>query len=183
MKQYTNPSAIRSREMLVCALLVLMQERPYQEISIKDIAEKADLNRRTFYRNFASKDDILFYHGKQLVEQLGLSIQSKGLFTFRAICESYFEFWLLNLDFLELLQKNNLLYFLFEQFDQYHDQLHLFLPNVTHKEAAHFSVAFALGGFWSTLVQWLNTGAKQSPSYMADLICNTIQNPFEGQNS
>lgn len=178
MKQSANPSAVRSCKMLADALLLLMNEKPYQEISIKDIAEKADLNRRTFYRNFASKDDILFYYGKQLIEQLGKSIQSKGLYTFHSISESYFEFWLLNLDFLKLLQKNNLLYFLFEQFDQYHNQLHLFLPNATHKEETQFSIAFALGGFWSTLVQWLNTGATQSPKDMADLICNTIKNPF-----
>ena len=181
MKQSTNPSAIRSRQMLTDSLLILMQEKTYQQISIKDIAEKADLNRRTFYRNFITKDDILFCHGKQLIEQLGKNIQSKGLYSFHSICESYFEFWLQNLDFLKLLKKNNLLYFLFEQFDQYHNQLHLFLPNIEHKEATRFSVAFALGGFWSTLVQWLNTGAEQSPSYMADLICNTVQNPFINQ--
>ena len=181
MKQSTNPSAIRSRKMLIDALLILMHEKSYHEINIKDIAEKADLNRRTFYRNFTSKDDILFCYGKQLVEQLGKSIQREGVFSFRSICESYFEFWLKNLDFLKLLKKNNLLYFLFEQFDQYHNQLHLFIPNAEHKEATQFSVAFALGGFWSTLVQWLNTGTKQSPSYMADLICNTLQNPFTEQ--
>ena len=183
MKQSKNPSAIRSREMLTHALLLIMQQKPYQEISIKDIAEKADLNRRTFYRNFTSKDEILFCHGKQLVEQLGMNIQSKGSITFHSICESYFEFWLTNIDFLKLLQKNNLLYYLFEQFDQYHDQLHLFLPHVTHKETPQFSIAFALGGFWSTLVQWLNTGAEQSPFYMADLICNTVQNPFPKLNT
>ena len=178
MKQSTNPSAIRSRKMLTSSLLILMYQKPYQEISIKDIAERADVNRRTFYRNFESKDDILFYYGKLLVGQLGRSIQAKGVFSFHSICESYFEFWALNLDFLKLLKKNNLLYFLFEQFDQYHDQLHLFLPKVEHKESAEFSIAFALGGFWSALVQWLNTGAEQSPSYMADLICNTLKNPF-----
>jgi hypothetical protein len=36
MKQSVNPSAIRSREMLTEALLLLMQKKPYEEISIKD---------------------------------------------------------------------------------------------------------------------------------------------------
>lgn len=179
MKHSMNPSAIRSREMLTNALLKLMQEKPYQEINIKDISIKADLNRRTFYRNFTNKDEIIIYHGNKLVSQLGKNIQSKGDYSFPAICEAYFEFWLLNLDYLTLLKKNNMLYFLFEHFEHYHEKLHIFLPDThSHKEYEQYSTAFALGGFWSILVQWLNTGAKHSPKHMANLICNTIQNPF-----
>ena len=179
MKQSVNPSAIRSREMLTEALLLLMQKKPYEEISIKDIANKADLNRRTFYRNFESKDDIIFSYGNKIVSQLGVMIQTKGDFSFPAICESYFDFWLSNLEFLKLLKKNNMLYYLFEQFDYFHDKLHLFLPaSHAHSEDSHFSSAFALGGFWSILVEWLNDGAVQTPKYMANLICHTIKDPF-----
>lgn len=179
MMYSTNPSAIRSREMLTTALLELMKNKPYEEITIKDIALKADLNRRTFYRNFTSKEDILFQFGNNLVTQLGIMVQSKNDFSFPAICESYFEFWSLNLDFLMLLKKNNMLYFLFEQFDYFHDKLHLFLPaSHGHAEEKNFSAAFALGGFWSLLVEWLNCGARQTPKHMAKLVCNTIRDPF-----
>ena len=179
MDYSTNPSAIRSREMLTTALLALMQKKPYADISIKDISLKADLNRRTFYRNFTSKDDILFQYGNKLVVQLGLMIQSKNDFSFPTICESYFEFWSLNLDFLMLLKNNNLLYFLFEQFNYFHDKLHLFLPaSHAHAKSSPFSAAFALGGFWSLLVEWLDSGSKQSPNEMAKLICHTIKDPF-----
>lgn len=179
MKHSANPSAIRSREMLTEALLTLMQKKSYQEISIKDIATKADLNRRTFYRNFENKDDIIFTYGNELVSQLGTMIQLKEDFSFFTICESYFEFWLLNLDFLMLLKNNNMLYFLFEQFNHFHDKLHLFLPaSHEHAEDSNYSAAFALGGFWSILVEWLNSGAKRTPRYMATLICHTIRDPF-----
>lgn len=179
MDYSTNPSAIRSRDMLTNALLELMHKRPYADINIKDIALRADVNRRTFYRNFASKDDILFQYGNKLVRQMGMLIQAKNDFSFPTICEAYFEFWSLNLDFLMLLKQNNLLYFLFEQFDYFHDKLHLFLPaSHIHKEDSHFSAAFALGGFWSLLVEWLNNDAKQSPKNMAKLICSTIKDPF-----
>ncbi len=54
-----NPSAIRSQEWLVEALLFLLEEKPYHKISIKEIAEKADLDRSTFYRHFDSKQALL----------------------------------------------------------------------------------------------------------------------------
>ena len=42
------------------ALLALLKEKDYQDISITELCEKADVTRTSFYRNFKSKDDILF---------------------------------------------------------------------------------------------------------------------------
>lgn len=55
MKDTQNPIALRSREWLTNALLELMKDKPFHEISISEIAEKADLSRRTFYRFFLPK--------------------------------------------------------------------------------------------------------------------------------
>jgi len=52
IQEITNPIAIQSREWLTNALLVLMEEKEFKNISITEIATKADLSRRTFYRIF-----------------------------------------------------------------------------------------------------------------------------------
>ena len=59
MNQSQNPSSIRSRKEITDALLKLMQEHPYQDISVKQIILETNLARRTFYRNYESKDDVL----------------------------------------------------------------------------------------------------------------------------
>ena len=59
MNNTQNPSAIRSKHMITEALLKLMNEHPYQEITVKQIILETDLVRKTFYRNFSSKDDVL----------------------------------------------------------------------------------------------------------------------------
>ncbi|MBQ4270496.1 MAG: TetR/AcrR family transcriptional regulator, partial [Clostridiales bacterium] len=59
MNQSQNPSSIRSRNEIQDALLKLMEIYPYQEISVKQIILETSLARRTFYRNFNSKDDVL----------------------------------------------------------------------------------------------------------------------------
>lgn len=41
------------------ALLQLMQRKPYQEIKITDIVERAGVSRMAYYRNYQSKDEIL----------------------------------------------------------------------------------------------------------------------------
>ena len=52
MKKSQNPSAVRSRREISNALLKLMQEHPYAEISVKQIIMETSLARKTFYLNF-----------------------------------------------------------------------------------------------------------------------------------
>ena len=47
-----NPTAIKSQRWLTETLLELMEEMPYDDISIMDICKKADLSRQTFYNYF-----------------------------------------------------------------------------------------------------------------------------------
>ncbi len=41
------------------ALSLLMKEKEYKDITVADIARKADLARMTFYRNYPDKDTVL----------------------------------------------------------------------------------------------------------------------------
>ena len=45
---------------MIDALTELCRTKPFDQITIKDICEKADISRNTFYYNYKKKDDILF---------------------------------------------------------------------------------------------------------------------------
>lgn len=49
----------RSKTLMREALIGLMQEKPFSEITAKDITERADLNRATFYLHYNSVFDLL----------------------------------------------------------------------------------------------------------------------------
>ena len=59
MHDSSNPSAVRSKKEITQALLTLMRQHPYSQISVKQIIMEAKLARKTFYRNFENKDDVL----------------------------------------------------------------------------------------------------------------------------
>lgn len=59
----------RTRTMIFQAFLVILQKKPYHEISIVDIAEQADINRSTFYAHFIDKEDLL---QKMIADKLDL---------------------------------------------------------------------------------------------------------------
>jgi len=54
-----DPRVRRTHQALQQALLDLIQEQPYETISIQAITDKADLNRATFYLHFSSKEELL----------------------------------------------------------------------------------------------------------------------------
>ncbi len=61
MYEGNNPTALKSQQWLTETLLDLMEEKPYEEISIIDICKKAELSRQTFYNYFESKDELFRY--------------------------------------------------------------------------------------------------------------------------
>ncbi|MBX3011072.1 MAG: TetR/AcrR family transcriptional regulator [Caldilineaceae bacterium] len=65
----------RSRRLLADALLALVIEKRFGDISVQDIADRADMNRATFYLHFHSKEELLL---SALVEQFDELVNSFG---------------------------------------------------------------------------------------------------------
>lgn len=51
----------RTETLLTQAMLALIQEKPYADITIDDIATRADVARKTFYNHYAKKSDLLWH--------------------------------------------------------------------------------------------------------------------------
>ncbi|MCB0186687.1 MAG: TetR/AcrR family transcriptional regulator, partial [Caldilineaceae bacterium] len=65
----------RSRRLLADALLSLVTQKQFSEISIQDITDEADMNRSTFYLHFQSKEELLM---AALVERFDELVGSFG---------------------------------------------------------------------------------------------------------
>ncbi len=48
-----------TRNCIETALILLMDEKEYEEITISELTRKAGVSRTAYYRNYESKDDIL----------------------------------------------------------------------------------------------------------------------------
>lgn len=57
-----NKTALRSQHMIADALLHLMKRKPFQQISVTEICEEAAIGRKTFYRNFELREDVIEFH-------------------------------------------------------------------------------------------------------------------------
>ena len=166
MNTTTNPSAIRSRNEITKALLKLMQKHPYNEITVSQIVMETDLVRKTFYRNFTSKDDALdSIINSAIIEYTDALVESDEdpLTVIFSFCEK-------NRKLLKLLHKNNMLYLLLLKLNET-------LPKVsetTDKEKNPFAklmtglepdylIAFNIGAVWNVIFKWVDRGMTDPP--------------------
>lgn len=66
MTQNTKQKNTMTKECIFTALLLLMEQKPYEEITITEIARKAGVSRMSYYRLYKSKDDILIQYADQV---------------------------------------------------------------------------------------------------------------------
>lgn len=68
----TDRRVRRTRHLLIEALIQLIIERGYEELSVQEILDRADVGRSTFYAHFRDKDDLLYATFERLRTVLGL---------------------------------------------------------------------------------------------------------------
>jgi AcrR family transcriptional regulator len=74
-----DPRVRRTRRLLEEAMRSLLSERQYEEISVGDIAERATVNRATFYAHFLDKRDLAATLIREDLHQAMLSSLSPDL--------------------------------------------------------------------------------------------------------
>ena len=103
----------KSLEAMQHALLTLVREKDFELITVADIAEKADLNRGTFYLHYESKYSMVDELEKEFVAKLQYVISQafKETTAFDAI----------------ILSRYNALIYIFDAFKEHHNTLEIIL--------------------------------------------------------
>lgn len=52
------------------ALMILLQQKRYEDITVSEITSKAGVSRMTYYRTYSSKEDIIIQYFKEKVNAL-----------------------------------------------------------------------------------------------------------------
>lgn len=69
----------RTRKLLMDALIALSTEKGYENVTIMDITDRADISYSTFFRHFPDKDSLLRGVTQEALEALNTMISSVSL--------------------------------------------------------------------------------------------------------
>ena len=65
---------VRSRSRLGQALIALIQQRPFKQITIQDVLDDAGVARATFYQHYRDKNDLLFSDSGEFFEFIATTV-------------------------------------------------------------------------------------------------------------
>lgn len=182
MKKNNSILAAQSKEWILQALLILMDKKALKSITIKEIATKAGLDRKTFYRHFETKEDVLRLYANMACQDYISELKCQHSLTTFTISKTYFIICKKHIRFFQVLEKNNLLVFVLQAFDEYLPIIHkLFDPNNAADKTVYYSeyaLSFYTGGFWNISTKWIRDGATETPDEMAKLVEKVMSTPL-----
>jgi len=155
--KHTNPVALQSQQMISDALLRLMEREPFQSITITKICQEADIARKTFYRSFETKEDIIDYQLDQLYldfeREMLIADHSKSL-------ENFFAFKKKHSAYLILLRHQNL-------FHLYHQKFSAFMEKMTpiwsnNSVEQDYRKVYAIAGVIAITARWMQRDFAES---------------------
>lgn len=143
------------------ALLSLLEKKEYKDISITEICKKAGVTRMSFYRNFESKEDILFKKVRNVTD----SFLKESAISYRNDTAS--EYFLKLFTHMEhhkklcaALHKAGLIHMIKDEFDR------IFL-NLYKQEYGCYKSVFLAGGIFNVFLFWFADGCKENPMDLA----------------
>jgi len=174
MYKGSNPAAIRSQQSIASALISLLREKDYEQITIKEIMDKSELSRQTFYQLFASKDEILEYYMDILFKKYLHVCKVEVVNDLCDAAKLFFKFFNENDEFMNMLSSNNKIKILQQKCNEYlQDEHFLKFTHVGIENADNkmFASAFITAGLTNMLDIWFKTGKSLSTDELAELVC------------
>ena len=74
MSKKTDARVRRTRDALGDALVALMQEKPFETITVQEVLDRAHVSRSTFYTHYSDKDDLLMSDSEEFFEALSMAL-------------------------------------------------------------------------------------------------------------
>ena len=154
--------AAGSRQKMAQALLTLMEQYPYREITVTQIAQEAGLSRKTFYRLFSDKDEVLDLSFEGLYQVYSDRVRAAKPEHYWDVAQLFFNFWEERKDLLSLLQKNGLLPRVLDRSYHYAVEVFSFVRPPETAEALSpalpYLLSYSVGGLHGMLLKWAQEG-------------------------
>jgi AcrR family transcriptional regulator len=172
-----DPRVVRTKSLIIQALVELTSETPYKKIKIQDITQTASIARQTFYLHYKSKDAVLidyidgvfdlFY---QEIESYIIESPEQG----DIIAWHLFNQWQQHSDFSKLIIAADVEHLVIKCFRNYITRvIGLYLRNHSipsiDSEALGFTVDYLAGASWMVLQRWIKSDFRYPLDELAKL--------------
>lgn len=157
------------KECMADALLLLMQQKPIEKISILEITKKAGVGRATWFRHFNSKSDAITFKLVRLWENWCLDHQLRP--NSQYTMDNALDFFSFNYSIRDLyrqLYRANLQPAIYDAFSQ------IMVPQRPEAELECYRNRFYSYGLFGMMDEWIRRNYQETPEEMVALVSQVL---------
>lgn len=150
------------KDFIVDSLLLLMEKKGFQEITVMDIVSEAGVNRSTYYRHFNRKEDVILHFLDNISRRIHLQEKENEYDIENYLVNMYAQYYKFKQQMLTIYKSGLSILFL--------DVLKKYLGAEGHKEkqiSFQYDIAFHIGGTFNMFVLWFSRDMSDTPEEMA----------------
>lgn len=151
------------RKQILEALLKLMREQPFENITISALVNIAQVGRASFYRNFKDKEDVLRQENNRLMAQWKSSYEAVKHTAPNELLISLLDFYKEHSDFCLLLYKSGLSEIMLQRLLE-QSEITPEMPNVVAYLKS--SIAYMIYGW---IIEWMKRGMQENGTELAKM--------------
>ena len=163
-----NKRELSVAQYITNSLFELMKAKPYNDISITEITDKAKVNRVSFYRNFTSKEDII----DKWIKFTTQNFLSKSDISYQK--DSTLDYFTKLFTHLEKYKTEAMLIYNANLFNLLKNEFDNNLINLHKKEYSNYKSYFLAGGIFNVYYFWLINGCKETPHQVAEKLLDLM---------
>ena len=167
----SNKTALSSQRQIAAAMMRLIQEKPYQQITISELCKAAGISRQTFYSLFTSRENVVVFtlQAQYCYTPDMVSQATPACHGLRQLCRGYSEYLLNNQSLIKLLVDNHIDYLLYDSLFESLESCDCFLNDV-EPCTRRYAASFYAGGISCVAKQYARSGCTSTADDLEELL-------------
>lgn len=167
-----NTTSEMMKQYIAAGLLILMNQKPYDDITIGEITAKAGVNRSTYYRNFCSKDEVIKYYFNQIIYQHMEHLPAHPVPTEEYLVGMFTHYYQYKTELL-LIHNARLTHLILDALNETFLEFH-----EDDSTENRYAVFYHTGGIYNNFVLWFANTMKETPAEMARIASSFLPADF-----
>ncbi len=173
----SNKTALQSQRMIARAMMALIREKPYAQITVSELCRTAGISRQTFYSLFTSRENVMVFTLQAgACESPEIATPERGSDrreVLRGLCRAYSEYMLENRDLIKLLVDNRIDYLLYDSFLEAMNGCACFLPG-TEPCLRGYAASFYAGGIACVARRYAEEGCTGTAEGLQEMLMTLL---------
>lgn len=173
----TNKTALQSQRQIADAMMALLGEKPFSQVTVSELCKAAGISRQTFYTLFTSRENVMVFtlqanccDGPEIAVPEHADGKGELLYW---LCRSYSAYILRNRGLIKLLVDNRIDYLLYDSFYDAMDGCDRFLRD-TDPCTRSYAASFYAGGIACVARRYAEEGCMSSADQLETLLMTLL---------